>query len=126
MQAKSGQRASAVDGDAFDVRVLAFPAPRARQLQALQQVFGLDIAAAQRILEALPSVAGKALPAIEAERARRALETLGAEIALEPVSKAARPLPARARPTPPPPPPSAARGFDSLPKPIMRMPTADL
>ncbi|HEY2733145.1 MAG TPA: ribosomal protein L7/L12 [Polyangiales bacterium] len=127
MQAKSGQRASAVDGDAFDVRIVAFAVPRSRQLQALQQVFGLDVAAAQRVVEALPSIARSALPAADAERAQRALESLGAEVELEPVldPAPARPIAPRARAGPPPP-PTAAVSFDPLPKPIMRMPTADL
>lgn len=127
-------------GDVFDVRVLAFAGASATTLQALQDLFGLDRAGAQRLLDSVPLVVRRAAPANEAQSFVDALRGIGAQVALErpanlnsperpvpagPARKPAPlPLPKPARPAPPVPvrlaplpPPKAAPGKAPPPPP---------
>ncbi len=143
------QQAGGPGSDVFDVRVVAFAGGSARTLQALQELFGLDRAAAQRLIESVPTIVRRAAPANEARDYVDALRGIGAEVSLErpantngsersvlakppppPAVRRAPPPPPRAAPPPPrtkvakaPPPPPRD---EALPKPIMRAPTADL
>jgi ribosomal protein L7/L12 len=149
--ANGKQRAGGGGGDVFDVRVVAFAGGSAATLQALQELFGLDRAGAQRLLDNVPLVVRRAAPANEAQTFVEALRGIGAQVALErpgsspdPQSapRVAPPPPPGARPAPPPPvrlapppppkpaagkaPPPPPRDAEPLPRPIMRAPTADL
>ena len=150
--AAGGKRQAGVGGgDVFDVRVVAFAGGSARTLQALQELFGLDRDAAQRLVDNVPMVVRRAAPANEAQNYVDVLRGIGAEVALErpdgaPLPAAANkpPVPPGARKVPapppgkvPPPPPKAApvqvkvappppRDAEPLPRPILRQHTADL
>ncbi|HKU43880.1 MAG TPA: ribosomal protein L7/L12, partial [Polyangiales bacterium] len=84
----------------FDVRVVAFAGGSARTLQALQELFGLDREAAQRLVDNVPLVVRRAAPANEAQNYVDALRGIGAEVALERPDAAAEPAPAKKPPPP--------------------------
>jgi hypothetical protein len=141
VSASGKQRAGGDGGDVYDVRVVAFAGGSTATLQALQDLFGLDRAGAQRLVDSVPLVVRRAAPANEAQTFVDALRSIGAQVALErpsnsnavdrPGPTAARgaeptamPKPARARPAPPgpvrvapPPPPRAAPGKGPPPPP---------
>jgi ribosomal protein L7/L12 len=111
VQARSGQRTHAASGS-FDIRVLAFTGPPARTLRGLQQIFGVDAATAQRIVDSAPGIVRRAAPAQEAHSTVAALQSLGAQVVLE-ASGAAAPL---ARGAGRPLPPAAAEDPDAWPE----------
>jgi hypothetical protein len=125
VQAKSGQRAKSAGGEAFDIHVVAFVGAPARSLQGLQRIFGMDATAAQRILDAVPSVLRRAAPADEAQGYREALESIGAQVVLQRVAREeTAPAPGR-RPAPPPTPPAALRAGGPPPPPAASMGRAE-
>jgi hypothetical protein len=107
----------------YDVRVVAFAGASAATLQALQDLFGLDRAGAQRLVDSVPLVVRRGAPANEAQSFVAALRGIGAQVALERPSNSN--AIDRPRPTPPrgaepvvmarPAPPGAARPAPPVP-----------
>jgi hypothetical protein len=97
---RAGEHAKAANGDAFDIRVLAFAQARSRTLRGLQEIFGVDASTAVRILESVPAVVRRGVGAEQAQSYVTALQSIGAEVVLE--RPAANPSAAEPRPVDPP------------------------
>jgi hypothetical protein len=145
VQARTGPRGVATGNDAYDIRVVAFAGARPRTLLALQELFGIDSATAERILAGVPLIVRRAAPAEEAQGYARALEAIGAKVVLErpgagPGTSMSPASAARIAPPRPPPPSAAlrpavpaaafpdprARAADDLPMPVMHVADSEL
>jgi ribosomal protein L7/L12 len=84
VQARSGQRTNSAGGGSVDIRILAFHGPPARTLRGLQEIFGVDLGTAQRIFDNVPGVVRRGAPFEEAQSYVAALQSIGAQVTLEP------------------------------------------
>lgn len=81
---------------AYDVKVLAFPAASARTVQGLMQLFRIDQAAAERLIASVPLLLTQQVTSADAEACAQALRKLGARVVVELSAPAmAQPQPAR-------------------------------
>ena len=106
VQGRAGQQAREVGGDAFDVRVIAFRAPRAQTLKALRELFGIDDATALQLVNSLPAIVRRGVSSEEAQAFVTALRRIGGEVTLDKTNGS---------PAQPPPPPPAATATPPLP-----------
>jgi len=86
--------------ETFDVVILAFEAREESPQLRLQSAFGIDAAAADKLVAKLPMTVQRAVPRVRAEYFRRALILIGA-------SSEVRSQDGQVLPEPPPPPPPA-------------------
>jgi ribosomal protein L7/L12 len=94
---------SAPETAAYNVRVHAFEGTPQQTLRGLRDLFGLDVARAQRLMASVPAVLRHRISAAEAEHWAQALRSIGARVVLEDAaapSPPAPPMPPRP-PTPP-------------------------
>jgi hypothetical protein len=71
------------NAQAYDVKVLAFPAASARSVQGLMQLFNIEQSAAERLIASVPLLLSQRVSGPDAEACAQALRKLGARVVVE-------------------------------------------
>ncbi|MEY4583249.1 MAG: hypothetical protein RL701_7952 [Pseudomonadota bacterium] len=83
---RSGSRKQ-TEASEYDIRVLAFSGARQQTVQGLRDLFGIDVASAQRLIASAPCVIRHKVPAAEAEYCAQVLRSFDARVLLEPLAE---------------------------------------